>query len=63
MKLRSSDTSADVQARIHKDTDGPSADDLRGVYLAARYDDRQGVSRSQVERAKRALKGTRRTKE
>jgi hypothetical protein len=33
------------------------------VYLAARYDDRQGVSRSQVERAKRALKGTRRTKE
>lgn len=63
MKLYSSDTSADVQARIHKDTDGPSADDLRSVYLAARYDDRQGVSRSQVERAKRALKGTRRTKE
>lgn len=61
MKLKPCDTSADVLERIHPDTDRPSASDLRNMYLLARYDDRQNISRGQVERAKRALKGTRRT--
>ena len=59
MKLNISDTSADILQRIHQDTDRDSAGDLRQVYLSARYDDRQSVSRSQVDQAKRALKGTR----
>lgn len=62
MRLQKSDTSADVLAHIHKDTDLPSASALRQVYLAARYDDRQNITRAQVEAAKRALKGTRRAK-
>ncbi len=59
MKLLSSDTSEDVLGRIHRDTDRAGADDLRNVYLAARYDDRHNISRDQVEQAKRALKATR----
>lgn len=59
MKLRISDTSEDILRRIHPETDLPSADALRQVYLEARYDDRKSVSRSQVSRAKQALKGTR----
>lgn len=59
MKLMPNNTSQDVLARIHTSTHRPSADDLRQVYLSARYDDRKHISRDQVERAKRALKGTR----
>lgn len=59
MKLRISDTSGDVLERIHKDTDRDCASDLRNVYLQARYDDRQTITRSQVEQAKRALKAAR----
>lgn len=62
MKLTSSDTSQDVLHRIHKDTDAVSAQQLRNVYLAARYDERQNISRNQVDAAKRALKGTRKPK-
>ena len=62
MKLRISDTSGDVLSRIHKDTDRDCASELRSVYLVARYDDRQTITRSQVEQAKRALKSSRRTK-
>lgn len=59
MKLRISDTSGDVLSRIHKDTDRDCASELRNVYLEARYDDRQTITRSQVEQAKRALKNSR----
>lgn len=59
MKIQPSHTSADVLKNIHPNTDRPSADDLRGIYLIARYDDRQTISRSQVDRAKQALRGTR----
>lgn len=62
LKLKTNDTSADVLRRIHPGTDRPSADELRQVYLAARYDDRHNISRSQVDQAKKALKGTRQTK-
>lgn len=62
MKLKQSDTSADVLGRIHPRTDRPSADALRQVYLLARYDDRQTITRGQLDEAKRALKGTRRAK-
>ena len=62
MKLKISDTSGDVLEHIHQNTDRPSADDLRQVYLAARYDDRQGIIRSQVEQAKRALKASHKRK-
>ncbi len=58
LKLKSNDTSLDVLGRIHSDTDKKSAADLRQVYLSARYDDRNSVSRSQVNAAKQALKGT-----
>lgn len=58
LKLKKSDTSADVLHRIHPDTDKESAEKLRQVYLSARYDDRQNVSKSQVNAAKQALKGT-----
>lgn len=60
MKFKRSDTSQDVLSRIHARTDRPSADALRQVYLQARYDDRQNITRGQVERAKQALRGTRR---
>jgi hypothetical protein len=60
MNLCVSDTSQDVLERIHRDTDRDSASELRQVYLAARYDDRKDVTRSQVEQAKRALKSARR---
>ena len=62
MRLKHSDTSADVLSRIHPNTDRPSAEELRQVYLAARYDDRQTITRSHVEQAKRAIKGARSTK-
>lgn len=58
LKLKCSDTSEDVLRRIHPETDKKSAADLRQVYLAARYDGRKSVSRSQVNAAKQALKGT-----
>lgn len=58
LKLKSCDTSADVLRRIHPETDKKSAADLRQVYLSARYDDRQSISKSQVNAAKQALKGT-----
>jgi len=59
MRLLSSDTSEDVLERIHRNTDRVGANDLRNVYLAARYDERHDISRNQVEQAKRALKATR----
>ena len=59
LKLKKNDTSADVLRRIHPETDKESAAALRQVYLAARYDDRQSISREQVSEAKQALKGTR----
>ena len=59
LKLKCSDTSADVQLRLHPNTNAASAEDLRQIYLQARYDDRANISRSQVEQAKQALKGTR----
>jgi len=62
LKLKSCDTSADVLQRIHPETDRQSAWDLRQVYLAARYDDRTHVTKSQISAAKQALKGTRKTK-
>ena len=62
LKLKKNDTSADVLRRIHAETDKESAATLRQVYLAARYDDRQSISRSQVNAAKQALKGTRKGK-
>lgn len=62
MKLKPCDTSADVLERIHPNTDRPSANDLRNVYLLARYDDRQNISRGQLEKARQALKGTRRAR-
>lgn len=62
MKLQSCHTSADVLENIHTQTDRPSAQQLREVYLIARYDDRQTLSRSQVEQAKRALRGTKHSK-
>ena len=58
LKLKCNDTSEDVLRRIHPETDKKSAADLRQVYLAARYDGRKSVSRSQVNAAKQALKGT-----
>lgn len=58
LKLKCSDTSEDVLHRIHPETNKKSAADLRQVYLAARYDGRKSVSRSQVNAAKQALKGT-----
>lgn len=57
LKLKKSDTSADVLERIRPETDKKSAADLRHVYLSARYDDRANISRSQVNAAKNALKG------
>jgi hypothetical protein len=62
LKLKKNDTSADVLRRIHSETDKESAEMLRKIYLAARYDDRQNVSREQVNAAKQALKGTRKGK-
>ena len=62
MKLRSSDTSESVLQRIHKNTDPTCADDLRNVYLEARYDERQNISRKQVDQAKRALKASHKKK-
>jgi hypothetical protein len=61
MQIKTSHTSGDILEQIHKDTDPGSAAQLREVYLSARYDDRQNISRSQVERAKQALRGTRKT--
>lgn len=62
LKLKPCDTSEDILRRIHPNTNRESANDLRQVYLIARYDDRQSISRGQVNQAKRALKGTRRTR-
>ena len=62
LKLKKNDTSADVLCRIHQDTDKESAAALRQVYLSARYDDRQNISREQVNAAKQALKGTKNRK-
>lgn len=58
MKLRRSDTSADVLERISPETHPESAAQLRQIYLQVRYDDRKSVSRSQVELAKLALKNS-----
>lgn len=62
LKLMPNHTSLDVLERIHPQTDRSSAGELRQVYLRARYDDRQSISRSQVEQARRALKGTHQTR-
>lgn len=62
LKLKCSDTSADVQQRLHPNTDAQSAAQLRQIYLQARYDDRHSISRSQLEQAKQALRGTRQQK-
>lgn len=58
LKLKKSDTSEDVLKRIHPETDKNSAEALRQVYLSARYDDRQSISRDQLNAAKQAFKGT-----
>ncbi len=62
MGLKHSDTSLDVLQRIHPQTDRTGAGDLRQVYLAARYDDRDNITRSQVEQAKQAIKAAHRSK-
>lgn len=62
MGLKQNDTSRDVLDRIHVSTDYSSAEQLRRVYLTARYDHRQTITRSQVDEARRALKGTRQAK-
>ena len=59
LKLKCSDTSADVQLRLHPNTNAESAQDLRQIYLRARYDDRANITRQQVEQAKQAFRGTR----
>mgnify|MGYP003299282575 CR=1 FL=1 len=59
MRLHSSDTSEDVLGRIHRSTDRAGAAELRNVYLVARYDERQNISRKQVDQAKHALRATR----
>ena len=59
MRLQISDTSEDVLSRIHRSTDRSGAAELRNVYLAARYDERQNISRKQVDQAKLALRATR----
>jgi hypothetical protein len=59
LKLRCSDTTTDVQRRLHPNTNAASAEDLRQIYLQARYDDRANISRSQVEQARQAFRGTR----
>ncbi len=61
LKLKKSDTSADVLKRMHPETDKNSAEALRQVYLSARYDDRQSISRDQLNAAKQAFKGTKKT--
>ena len=58
MKIKNSDTSADVLSHIDAHTDKASAEALRQVYLSVRYDDRGNVTDRQVAQAKRALKGT-----
>lgn len=56
MRLKISDTSESVLARISPRTEEEGAARLRQIYLAARYDDRREVDRSQVEQAKQAWK-------
>lgn len=58
MRVKRSDTSESILHRIHRSTDQPSADQLRNIYLSARYDERDNVSRDQVEQAKQALRNT-----
>lgn len=62
MKLKRSDTSEDVLLRIHKDTDKTGAAQLRQVYLLARYDDRENITRTHVEQARMAIKNARQSK-
>lgn len=61
-QVRHCDTSGDILDRLHPETDADSARQLREVYLSARYDLRQEVSRSQLGSAKRAQKSTARRK-
>lgn len=56
MRLKISDTSESVLARISPRTEEEGAARLRQIYLSARYDDRRKIDRSQVEQAKQALK-------
>lgn len=56
MRLKISDTSASVLARISPRTDEAGAVKLRQIYLSARYDDRNQIDKSQVEQARLALK-------
>ena len=58
MKVKRNDTSESILRRIHRSTDRPSADQLRNIYLSARYDGRNDISRDQVEQAKQAFKNT-----
>ena len=58
MKVKRNDTSESILRRIHRSTDQPSADQLRNIYLSARYDGRNDISRDQVEQAKQAFKNT-----
>lgn len=58
MKVKRHDTSESILHRVHRSTDQPSADQLRNIYLSARYDDRDNISRDQVEQAKQALRNT-----
>lgn len=58
MRLKISDTSASVLARISPRTNDAGAAQLRQIYLSARYDDRRQVDKTQVEQARQALKAS-----
>ena len=50
------DTSEDILHRLSPGTDRQAAAELREIYLRARYDDAREIDRTQVDRAKTALR-------
>lgn len=60
LKLRRHHTSADVQRKLTVDTDPVAADQLRQVYLAARYDENCDITAQQLSAARAAYKKTNR---
>lgn len=58
LKLRQHHTSADVQRKLTADTDPVAAEQLRQIYLAARYDENSGITAQQLSAAKAAYKTT-----
>lgn len=58
VQLRRYHTSADIQRNLTADTDTVAADQLRQVYLSARYDEGCEISARQLARAKAAYKNT-----